>query len=117
MIWLLLTGQALISSAGLLTLRNFMPLFLEKGLHSQFSLWLGVILGIFLYGTSFLTWLFILSKYQVSFAYPYTIGVTLALTVLGALLFFKESITPLQIIGLVLLVISIFFISSNPASR
>lgn len=117
MVWLLLTGQAVISATGLLFLRFFMPLFAEKTFSSPLGTWLGLLTGIALYGASFLTWLYILSRYQVSFAYPFTIGVTLAITVSGAALLFKENISALQLVGMFLLVIAVFLVSSNPASR
>ncbi|MDH6208293.1 hypothetical protein [Aurantimicrobium minutum] len=117
MIWLLLVTQAAVSASGLLALRHFLPLFMNKGIHSEISVWGGTLLGVFLYGISFLAWLFILSKYQVSFAYPFTIGVTLALTVIGAIILFRENVTVLQILGMCILVVAIFLISSNSASR
>lgn len=119
MVWILLAGQSIISSAGVLVLRQFMPLFIQKGIHSEFSIWIGTISGIFLYGASFIAWLLILSKYQVSFAYPITIGLTMALTVGGAVLFLKETLSPLQILGIFLLVIAIFLVGSNssPTSK
>jgi drug/metabolite transporter (DMT)-like permease len=116
LVWLLIGGQSLISSAGVLVLRHFMPLFLQKGFSSELSIWAGTLFGIFLYGTSFLAWLFILSRYQVSFAYPVTVGLTLALTVGGAVLLLKETITPIQLLGIFLLVIAIFLISTNTNS-
>lgn len=117
MVWVLLTAQAVISATGLLFLRYFMPLFSEKMFSSSLGTWVGLLTGIVLYGASFLTWLFILSRYQVSFAYPFTIGVTLAITVTGAALLFRENISFLQIVGMCLLVIAVFLVSSNPASR
>lgn len=117
MIWFLLSIQAAVSASGLLTLKYFLPNFMEKGIHSSFQVWGGTLAGVFLYGISFLAWMFILSRYQVSFAYPFTIGVTLALTVLGATYLLKENVTILQIIGMALLVVAIFLISSNPLSR
>lgn len=117
MIWILLTSQAIVSASGLLTLRFFLPLFMQKGFASELNIWAGTVFGVFLYGISFLAWLFILSKYQVSFAYPFTIGVTLALTVLGAIVMFRESVTAIQILGMCLLVLAVFLVSSNPAAR
>lgn len=113
MVWIFLTAQACISAAGLLTLRYFMPKFLETVWSSPPGIWIGILVGGSLYAASFLAWLIILGTYKVSFAYPYTIGVTLAITVIGAALIFKEHISPIQIIGLFLLASSVFLVSTN----
>lgn len=113
MVWFLLIGQSLISATGLLTLRYFMPQFLEKLFSSPPNVWAGMFVGAILYGVSFLTWLFILGRYQVSFAYPVTVGITLAITVIGAIVMFKESVTLPQILGMILLVVAIYLVGSN----
>ena len=109
--FLFLGLQALISSSGLLMLRHAMPLILDKANATALSTWVWGGLGVVFYGASFLMWLYILSRNPVSFAYPLTIGLTLALTVIGSAVLLHERIGGLQIIGIVLMGVAAVFLS------
>lgn len=113
--WLLLGVQALISSSGLLMLRHAMPQILDK-LHpttlATFA-WAGF--GMVLYAASFLLWLYILGRNPVSFAYPITIGLTLAMTVAGSSLILGERISTLQLAGIVLMAVAVLLLSVGRA--
>lgn len=72
------------------------------------NIWL--VLGIFLFGISFLLWLFILSKLKLNIAYPIAVSVEVSLASLGAWIFFHEYLSLIQIIGIIIVIIGIFFI-------
>jgi drug/metabolite transporter (DMT)-like permease len=113
MLWLLLGVQAVVSGSGVLVLRFAMPHILDKstGLTVPLALWAA--LGVVLYGGSFLLWLYILSRNPVSFAYPIAVGITLAVTVLGAYFFLGEKITTLQIAGILVMLLAIFLLNAS----
>ena len=105
--------QAVISSAGLLLLRYSMPLVLDRTEPTALLTWLWAGLGVLFYGSSFLLWLYILSRTPVSFAYPITIGLTLAITVAASTLILHEKVTVLQLVGIVLMAVAVLFLSSG----
>lgn len=107
--WFLLVLQSTISAAGVIVLKAFLPNKGISGLNAA-NVW-GVVLGGFLYGISFLIWLYILSKMPVTFAFPVTIGLSLLLTTLAGLLFFGEKLNVYSVSGLILLPVAIFLIS------
>lgn len=111
MTFILLVGQAAISSAGLLMLRYSMPLILDRATPTNLASFGWALFGMVLYGVSFLLWLFILSRNPVSFAYPITVGLTLALTVVGSHLLLGERVSLLQIGGIVLMAASVLLLS------
>lgn len=111
MTWILLGVQAAISSSGLLMLRYAMPLILDRTTIATFSSFAWGVFGMVLYGVSFLMWLFILSRNPVSFAYPITVGLTLALTVVGSHLVLGEKVSLLQLGGIVLMAVSVLLLS------
>lgn len=69
-----------------------------------------VILGLGLYGLGALLWLIVLSKEDVSFAFP-LVSFAYVLAVLLSAVFLKEQITPGRIIGSVLIMAGIFVIT------
>ncbi len=90
---------------GNLNTQNGVIRFLLKAFTSP-----GVIFGLGLYGLGAMLWLIVLSKEDVSFAFPlvsfaYVIAIVLSAVVL------KENITPPRIIGSVIIMIGIFIIA------
>ena len=61
------------------------------------------------YGFSFIMWLFVLSKVKLSIAYP-SLSFVYVLIVFGSWFFFNETVSLLQLIGVVLILLGIFFI-------
>lgn len=59
--------------------------------------------GAGLYVTSFLLWLYVLTKYELSVAYPISVGLTLAFTALGGVFLLGETMTPLRLVGMALI--------------
>ncbi|MBU1179997.1 hypothetical protein KJ885_03565 [Patescibacteria group bacterium] len=69
--------------------------------------------GFLLYAISTPPYLYIFSKMKVSIAYPSFVSLAFAATVILAMLFLKENLTILQIIGLVLVVGGIVLLATN----
>jgi drug/metabolite transporter (DMT)-like permease len=69
------------------------------------------LLGFFLYGLSFLLYATLLQKYDLSFLNPVTIGITSILIFASAAVFFHESITPIKILSLLLILSGVLLIN------
>ena len=72
-----------------------------------------IIVGVFLYGMSFVLWTFVLSRLKLSVVYPISVSSIIVLTTLLATIFFKESITPLHIVGIVIIMLGISLLVAN----
>jgi multidrug transporter EmrE-like cation transporter len=66
--------------------------------------------GLFLYGISFLFWLFVISKIKLNTAYPIATSLNFSLVVLLSWLFFKEQMLPVQFLGITVIVFGIFLL-------
>lgn len=71
--------------------------------------------GFFLYAISTPPYLYIFSKLKVSIAYPSFVSLAFAATVILAMLFLKENLTILQVLGLLLVVGGIVLLATNSA--
>jgi len=58
-------------------------------------------LGLGIYGGSVLAWMWVLSKVEVSVAYPF-VGVSFVLTAIMGAMFLHENVTPLRVAGTLL---------------
>ena len=67
------------------------------------------IFGFMLYGVSFLAWLIILSKYQLTFAFPLITGLSYAGILLTSFIYLGEEIEFFKILGIIFIGIGIFF--------
>ena len=61
-------------------------------------------LGLLIYGVSVLAWLWVLSKVDVSAAYPF-VGVSFLLTTVIGAIYLHETVSPLRAFGTVLIVL------------
>ena len=113
MSFLIFMIQALISAMAVLILRANLDGFQFRTMLSSSREAMSILLGIVLYGLSFLMWLLILSKVNVSFAYPITIGLTLAFVSLGANYFLKEQLTLQACLGITLIAIGVTLVGSK----
>ena len=107
MSYLLFVVQAVISAAGVLILRANLEGFTFRNSLTNVRELGPILLGVLLYGLSFLMWLAILSKTEVSIAYPITIGLTLVFTLIGARIFLNETLTIQAVIGITLITIGV----------
>jgi uncharacterized membrane protein len=99
-------------------------LFFKKGMmmldhaHQHASLWKlmansllngYVLLGFLSFGAGAMLWLAVLAKEEVSYAYPLSsLGYLIVLA--GSFLFFHEHISSARVIGILLLILGVFFI-------
>ena len=72
-----------------------------------------LIAGVLCYLCSFLLWLYIVSRTQLTFALPLSVGIVNVLVFLGSAKFLGEQITPLKIAGLAVIVIGLFLLSAG----
>lgn len=110
---ILFAVYALLSAGGLVLFKlGGQDAALQLG-KAGFSLTLSwkMLLGIFCYLCSFLLWLVIVSRTQLTFAMPLSVGIVNTLVFLGSAHFLEERITPLKILGLAVIVLGLFLIS------
>lgn len=72
-----------------------------------------IIGGIILYGLSFLIWLRVLSFNDLSRAYPIFATIVFLLTTLGSILFLKESVSIVRVVGIVIMLVGIFIVARS----
>lgn len=68
------------------------------------------VLGAVFYVLSFLTWMFLLSKKELSFIYPLTVSIVYVAIMVSSVLLFKEQFSLYKIIGVVLIGLGILFL-------
>ena len=66
--------------------------------------------GIFLYGLSFVLWLFVISRMKMGVIYPLAASSIVAVVVIGSLILYKETLSPIQIIGILTIIIGVFLL-------
>lgn len=93
------SGMALIKSGG--RIKN--SLFVIPYVHVTIS-WVSL-LGILSYGISFLLFILVISKLNISLALPVLAAIVSCLTVFIGLVFFQETVAKGQIIGLILIIL------------
>lgn len=69
-----------------------------------------IILGLISYGISFIMWLFVLSKLKLGIAYPVAVSLNICLLTVASVLFFKETVTTLQVIGIFIIIAGLFLL-------
>lgn len=73
---------------------------------------LPVMCGIISYGISFLLWIKVLSKVELSYAYP-MVSLGYIITMIFSYFLFKENISLIRIIGVAFIIIGVIFISKS----
>jgi multidrug transporter EmrE-like cation transporter len=68
-------------------------------------------IGIILYGLTGIIWLRVLATEQLNIAYPVLISITFILVAFGSMVFFKEPMSAVKLVGLVLIVFGISFVA------
>jgi len=71
-----------------------------------------VISGLFLYGVGALTWLGVLARAEVSYAFPF-VGIGFVLVLAAGWLFLGESVTPVRVIGTALVAFGVALIARS----
>ena len=67
--------------------------------------------GMFLFGISFLVYLFVLSRFQLNIVYPTVVSSGIIIISLASWFFFKETLSWLQISGIILIIFGIFLLA------
>jgi len=83
---------------------RLIPRILQNG-------WLMV--GIFLFGISFLVYLIVLSKFQLNIVYPILVSAGIIIIAVTSWIFLKESLSLIQILGIIFIVFGIFLLLSK----
>jgi len=104
-------------------LNAFGQLFIKIGsydLKTATSLWdiltnFTLMGGIVLFGMSFLTWIYILTKSNLSYAFPFAVGLGYVAVIMLAVFVLKEVPNTLQIAGMVLVGIGVMLMSMQHA--
>lgn len=68
-------------------------------------------IGFIAYGLSFIFYTILLSKFELSFISPLTVGIVYVLLMLTAFIFFKEQITFVKLLGSSLILIGVLMIA------
>jgi drug/metabolite transporter (DMT)-like permease len=84
-----------------------------SGIYDLFNLKL--IAGVGLFGMSFLTWIYILSKNNLSYAFPFAVGLGYMAVIFLSIFVLKETATYLQLTGMGLVWMGIILMSVHGA--
>lgn len=71
------------------------------------------VLGVFLYGTSFLLYVYLISKYDLGYIIPLTTALVYILIFIASFVVFKEAFTALKIIGITLILAGLILLNLN----
>lgn len=74
---------------------------------------ISMIIGILCYGFSFLLWLFIVSKMNLTLAMPLSVALVNTLVVIESLIILKEKISFIQGIGIITIIAGVIIITSQ----
>ena len=109
---LLFTFHILSSSAGVLFIKKAVTgrtSSVSSTVSALFSA--DFIIGMLFYSTGFLLWLYILSRYEMGVAVPIAQALFIVVSLVGAVVIFKETITVMQMLGIALCMGGIFLIT------
>lgn len=72
-----------------------------------------IIAGLFLYGLSFLIWLRVLSFNDLSRSYPIFASIVFLFTTAGSIIFLKETVSVMRILGIVVILSGIYIVARS----
>jgi multidrug transporter EmrE-like cation transporter len=72
-----------------------------------------IIAGLALYGLSFIIWLRVLSFNDLSRAYPIFVSFVFLLTTAGSIIFLKESVSLMRVLGIVIILSGIYIVARS----
>lgn len=113
---IILIAYVLSTSSGLILLKfgttSGMPIsFVENAIKFNFNLY--SIIGIFLYGLSFLLYIYLISKFDLGFIIPITTALVYILIFAASFLIFHEVFTVLKIIAISLIIFGVILLNFN----
>ena len=71
------------------------------------------VIGVLLYGGGTLLWMRVISTEPLSVGYPILVSFSFIIVALGAVLFFKETITPMKLVGMVVILVGVIIASQG----
>jgi len=72
-----------------------------------------IIVGLVLYGLSFLVWLRVLSFNDLSRSYPIFASIVFLFTTIGSIIFLKESVSMVRIVGIIVILSGIYIVARS----
>lgn len=73
------------------------------------------VLGVFLYGVSFITYVYLISKYDLGYIIPLLAAFVYILTFLAAYFIFNEAFTVFKVAGIALILLGLVFLNLRSA--
>ncbi len=70
-----------------------------------------IIFGLVLYGMSFVIWLRVLTFNDLSRAYPIFATIVFLLTTVGSIIFLKENVSLLRVLGIIIMLLGIYVVA------
>lgn len=104
-------GQVLVKWGAVNLQLNFSGVYLLPSILSILKN-LPVMCGVLSYGISFLLWIKVLSKVELSYAYP-MVSIGYVLIMFFSYFFFKENISMIRILGVVFIIIGVILVSRS----
>lgn len=114
MTYLLIIGNVILMSLGQILFKNAALFMNSKGSSTLLEKYLynpWLLGAVFVYGIATLLWVYILMSVKLNVAYPIVIGSSYILTLFGAFYFFGESLSFIGLIGIILILIGIVFVT------
>ena len=115
---LIILLSVLLNCTAQLLMRKGMLLEGEVGVQNLFSQLNSMIVNpwllgaMFCYAVSILLWMSVLSKVEVSYAYPF-LSVGYVLSAVAGYMFFNENVSPIRIVGIIVICIGVILISRS----
>ena len=111
---ILLIIYVLSTSSGLIFLKlgttNGMPIsFVENALKFNFNFY--SLAGIFLYGLSFLLYIYLISKFDLGFIIPITTALVYVLIFVASFIIFKEAFTIIKVAAISLIIFGVILLN------
>ena len=101
------------SVSGILLMKAGNIIFLGEGAFSEYSININVlsIAGMVSYVVSFLLWVVIIPRFDLSYIVPIAIGVGQVFILLASLFIFKETVSTIQFIGIAAILVGIILLN------
>lgn len=114
--YILMGAYVLSTASGLVLLKlgttTGLPISLVEN-SIKFNLNPFAVSGLFLYGLSFLLYIYLLSKFDLGFVIPLTTALVYVLIFIASFMIFKESFTMLKIIAIALILSGVVILNLN----
>lgn len=81
----------------------------KVGLEGTFS-W-NLLIGLLSYIISFVLWVFVISKYDLSYIYPIVTAILYIVIMFASVIFLKETVSHFQIIGVIIIMVGVIIAS------